>query len=160
MSDTTSTTDLYDQHREAASICDTQFRQFGAGSRVRGEIVTIRTHEDNTLLKEVVREPGRGRVIVLDGNGSVHCALLGDRVAGLAAENGWAGLIVHAAVRDSAELAELDLHIKALGTNPRSSLKLGLGERDGVVGFGGATFTPGSTLVSDEDGILVLPVGA
>ncbi|MDN5820659.1 MAG: ribonuclease E activity regulator RraA [Brachybacterium sp.] len=157
MTDTTATTDLHDEHGEALMTCDTQFRQFGARRRFRGEIVTVRSHEDNSLLKEIVREPGRGRVIVVDGNGSLHCAMLGDRMAATAQESGWAGMVVHGAVRDSAALAEIDLGIKALGTNPRRSHKHGLGERDVPVGFGGAVFTPGAILVSDEDGIVLLP---
>jgi regulator of ribonuclease activity A len=157
MSDFTLTVDLYDEHGESLASCDTQLRQFGARSRFRGEIVTVRCHEDNALLKQVVGEPGHGKVLVVDGDGSVHCALLGDVLAGLATSNGWEGVVLHGAVRDVAALASLDIGIKALGSNPRKSSKQGTGQRDVPVSFGGAVFRPGAQLVSDEDGVVVLP---
>jgi regulator of ribonuclease activity A len=157
MSEPTPTADLYDQHGEALASCDTQFRQYGGRARFEGTIVTLRCHEDNALLKEVVREPGRGRVVVVDADGSVHCAMLGDKMADVALGNEWEGLIIHGAIRDAAAVAPLDIGIKALGTNPRKSHKHGAGQRDVPVSFGGAVFTPGAHLVSDEDGIVVLP---
>ena len=157
MTDSISTADLYDEHGEALASCDTQFRQFGARTRFQGEIVTIRCHEDNAILKEVVREPGAGKVIVVDADGSVHCAMLGDRMAAVAHSNGWEGLIINGAVRDAVLLGQLDIGVKALGTNPRRSHKHGAGQRDVPVAFGGVVFAPGGTLVSDEDGLVVLP---
>ena len=157
MTDFISTADLYDEHGEALASCDTQFRQFGARTRFQGEIVTIRCHEDNAILKEVVREPGAGKVIVVDADGSVHCAMLGDRMADVAHSNGWEGLIINGAVRDAVLLGQLDIGVKALGTNPRRSHKHGAGQRDVPVAFGGVVFAPGGTLVSDEDGLVVLP---
>ena len=157
MTDSISTADLYDEHGEALASCDTQFRQFGARTRFQGEIVTIRCHEDNAILKEVVREPGAGKVIVVDAGGSVHCAMLGDRMADVAHANGWQGLIINGAVRDAVLLGQLDIGVKALGTNPRRSHKHGAGQRDVPVAFGGVVFAPGGTLVSDEDGLVVLP---
>lgn len=100
--------------------------------------------------------PGHGRVLVVDGGGSVHCALMGDVIAGLAVDNGWAGVVINGAVRDVAALRTLDLGVKALGSNPRKSTKTGAGERDVPVTFGGCTFTPGAELHSDDDGIVVL----
>jgi regulator of ribonuclease activity A len=158
MSDVIPTADLYDEHGEALASCDTQFRQFGGRTRFQGEIVTVRCHEDNALLKTVVGEPGRGKVLVVDGDGSVHCALMGDVIAALAVSNGWEGVVLHGAVRDVAALATLDIGIKALGSNPRKSSKQGTGQRDVPVSFGGAVFAPGARLVSDEDGVVVLPV--
>jgi regulator of ribonuclease activity A len=122
-----------------------------------GPIATVRCFEDNVLVKQRVSEPGEGRVLVVDGGGSLRCALVGDNVAGLALANGWAGLVLNACVRDVEALAELAIGIKALGTNPRPSSKTGEGELDVVVSFGGAAFRPGDVLHSDEDGILVLP---
>jgi regulator of ribonuclease activity A len=156
MSDLTPTADLYDQHGEALASCDTQFRQYGGRLRLEGSVVTVRCHEDNALLKTIVSEPGQGKVVVVDGDGSVHCAMLGDKMAELALANGWEGVIINGAIRDAAALGLLDLGIKALGTNPRKSHKHGAGERDVVVSFGGAVFTPGAHLVSDEDGLVVL----
>jgi regulator of ribonuclease activity A len=157
MSDLTPTADLYDEHGDKLTSCDTQFRQFGGRVHFEGEVVTVLCHEDNALLKQVVREPGAGKVAVVDAGGLVHCAMLGDKMAEIAAGNGWEGLIINGAVRDAALLASLDIGVKALGTNPRKSLKHGTGEQNVVVAFGGAVFTPGSHVVSDEDGIVVLP---
>jgi regulator of ribonuclease activity A len=117
----------------------------------------VRCHEDNALLKQVLGEPGRGRVLVVDGDGSLHAALMGDVVGALAVASGWEGVVIHGAVRDVAALATLDLGIKALGSNPRKSSKHGTAPRDVPVAFGGAVFAPGARLVSDEDGVVVLP---
>lgn len=157
MTDFIPTADLYDEHGEALTSCDTQLTQFGARSRFQGEIVTVRCHEDNALLKKVVGEPGHGKVVVVDGDGSVHCALMGDVMAGLAASNGWEGVVIHGAVRDVVALAKLDIGIKAVGSNPRKSSKHGTGQHNVPVSFGGAVFTPGAQLVSDEDGVVILP---
>lgn len=151
------TADLYDEHGDALASCDVQFKQFGARARFQGEIVTVRCHEDNALLKKVLGEPGRGKVVVVDGDGSLHCALMGDVMAALAASNGWEGVVIHGAVRDVAALAKLDIGIKALGSNPRKSSKHGTGQHNVPVSFGGAVFSPGAQLVSDEDGVVVLP---
>ena len=159
-----STADLYDEHGDehgdALESCDTQFRQFGGVTRFSGPAVTVRCHEDNALLKSVLSEPGEGRVLVVDGGGSLHCALMGDIIAGLAVTNGWAGAVIHGVVRDVAVLRTLELGIKALGSNPRKSTKTGAGERDVIVSFGGATFAPGSLVFSDDDGVVVLPAAA
>src|SRR5690606_30020190 len=113
---TTSTTaDLYDQHGAAAQSCDTQLRQYGARRVFAGPIATVRCREDNALVKAVLGEPGEGRVLVVDGGGSVHTALMGDLIAASAVAQGWTGVVIHGAVRDTAVLATLDLGIKALG---------------------------------------------
>lgn len=153
----TATADLYDEHEEALASCDTPFRTFGARTRFAGEIVTVRCFQDNALVKQVLGEPGAGKVLVVDGGGSLHCALIGDMIGDLAVASGWEGVVINGVVRDSALLAALDLGVKALGTNPRKSTKHGTGERDVAVEFGGAVFTPGARLVSDEDGVVVLP---
>jgi regulator of ribonuclease activity A len=104
----------------------------------------------------VLSTPGEAGVLVIDGAGSLHTALVGDLIAELAQSNGWAGLVVHGAVRDAAALCGIDLGIKALGTNPRKSSKTGAGERDVTVSFGGVTFVPGDIAYSDDDGIVVV----
>ena len=151
----TATADLLDEHPDAA-VCDLSFRQFGGLASVDGEISTVRCFEDNVLVKQRVSEPGAGRVLVVDGGGSLRRALVGDNVASLALENGWAGLIINGCVRDSAELRALALGIKALGTHPKPSSKTGEGELDVPVTFGSVTFTPGARVASDDDGIVVL----
>jgi regulator of ribonuclease activity A len=153
------TADLYDEHGDALQSCDLQFRQFGGRSRFSGRAVTVRCHQDNALLKSVLSEPGEGRVLVVDGGGSLHTALMGDLIAGLAVENGWSGAIINGAVRDVATLRTLELGIKALGSNPRKSSKTGAGERDVPVEFGGVTFAPGDEVFSDDDGVVVLAAG-
>jgi regulator of ribonuclease activity A len=152
----TSTSDLWDAHADRAIVCELQLRQFGGVTAFSGEIATVRCLEDNVLVKQRVAEPGNGRVLVVDGGGSLRCALVGDNVAGLALENGWAGLVMNGCVRDVEALGRLAIGVKALGSNPRPSGKVGTGELDVPVSFGGATFTPGATLHSDADGILVL----
>lgn len=149
------TADLVDDIGPDVRSCDTQFRQFGGRAQFAGPITTVRCFQDNALLKSVLGEPGDGRVLVVDGDGSVHTALVGDLIAELGRSNGWAGLILHGAVRDSATLATLDIGIKALGTNPRKSGKTGAGERDVDLRFGGVTFRPGEIAYSDDDGIVV-----
>lgn len=152
-----STADLYDEHGEALQSCDLQFRQYGGRAAVSGPAVTVRCFEDNALLKSVLSEPGEGRVLVVDGGGSLHTALMGDLIAGLGVENGWAGVIINGAVRDVAVLRTLDLGIKALGSNPRKSGKTGVGKRDVQVTFGGITIRVGDRVTSDDDGIVVHP---
>lgn len=151
-----STADLCDEHGNEIDVCDTQLRQYGGRRTFSGAVVTLLCYEDNLLLKQVISEPGEGRVIVVDTTGSVRVAMLGDNMAMRAASNGWAGIVINGAVRDAAPLGTLPLGIKARGTNPRRSLKEGRGQRDVPVSFGGCTFLPGSTLVSDDDGIVVL----
>jgi regulator of ribonuclease activity A len=153
------TADLVDDIGPGVRSCDTQFRQFGGRSEFAGPVSTVRCFEDNALLKSVLSEPGEGRVLVIDGDASVHAALVGDVIAELARSNGWSGLIVHGAVRDAATLRTLAIGIKALGTNPRKSTKTGAGERDVAVSFGGVTFVPGEVAYSDDDGIVVTVSG-
>ena len=151
------TADLVDAHETLVQSCDLQFRDFGGRARFHGRIRTVRCHQDNALLKRILSEPGEGCVLVIDGGGSLHCALVGDVIAGLGVANGWAGVVVHGAIRDSIAIGGLDLGVKALGTNPRKSTKNSAGEADIPVEFGGVTFNPGAYLYSDEDGILVSP---
>jgi regulator of ribonuclease activity A len=154
------TADLVDDIGPDVRSCDVQFRQFGARTQFAGPITTVRCLEDNALLKSVLSTPGEGGVLVIDGDGSLHTALVGDVIAELAHANGWAGLVVHGAVRDAAALGGIDLGIKALGTNPRKSGKTGAGERDVTVSFGGVSFVPGDIAYSDNDGIVVVAVAA
>lgn len=149
------TADLVDEIGPDVRSCDLQFRQFGGRTEFAGRITTVRCFQDNALLKSVLSEPGDGGVLVIGGSGSLHTALVGDVIAELARSNGWAGLIIHGAVRDAATLRTLDIGIKALGTNPRKSTKTGAGDRDVTVEFGGVAFAPGEVVYSDDDGIVV-----
>jgi len=151
-----STADLVDEIGPDVRSCDLQFTQYGRRSQFAGPITTVRCFEDNALLKSVLSEPGDGGVLVIDGDGSLHAALVGDVIAGLALDNGWAGLIINGAVRDAATLRTLDIGVKALGTNPRKGGKTGAGVRDAAVEFGGVVFVPGHIAYSDDDGIVVV----
>ncbi|WP_440100564.1 ribonuclease E activity regulator RraA [Streptosporangium sp. H16] len=152
-----STADLVDAHGSAVASCLTQFRSYGPSPRFAGPIATVRCLEDNALVKRVLATPGEGRVLVVDGAGSLRTALMGDVIAASAVSHGWSGVVVNGAVRDTAALAGLDLGVKALGSNPAKSAKGGTGELDVPVTFGEVVFTPGAWLYSDEDGILVSP---
>ncbi len=154
---TISVADLCDANEDEIEVCELQFRDFGGRVAFAGPIRTVRCHEDNSLVKATLAEPGEGCVLVVDGGGSLHRALVGDVLGADAVKNGWAGIIVHGAVRDSSVLATLEIGIKALGTHPMRSVKRGEGVVDTPVAFGGVVFVPGDRLVADEDGVAILP---
>lgn len=131
------------------------FQRYGARPSFCGEIVTLKIFEDNTLVREVLGEPGQGKVLVVDGGGSLRCALVGDQLGILAQKNGWEGIVVYGCIRDSEDINQLDIGVRALNTHPQKSVKRGVGERDLAVTFGGVTFNPGEWLYADADGILV-----
>jgi regulator of ribonuclease activity A len=149
------TADLVDAHEDSLRCCEVQFRQFGGVHRFSGPVRTVRCFEDNSLIKQALSEPGTGAVLVVDGGGSVRTSLLGDYIAGLGVKNGWAGIVIWGAVRDTVALAQLAIGLKAVGTNPWRSTKTGSGQRDVPVAFGGIVFRPNDWLYSDEDGIVV-----
>lgn len=151
-----STPDLCDAHAGARAM-EVQWRNFGGRTAFAGAALTLKCHEDNSLLKACVQTPGEGRVIVVDGGGSLRRALLGDRVAADAADNGWAGLVIFGAVRDVDALAAIELGIKALGTCPRKTDKRGEGQRELPLSIGGVTVSPGDYLYADNNGVIVSP---
>lgn len=151
------TTDLYDEHEGSVSTCSTQFRDYGGKTRFFGPIRTVRCYRDNQLFRALLDEPGNGAVVVVDGGGSTESALMGDIIAAKGAKNGWSGVVIFGAIRDSAEVGQIDFGTKALGVNPAKSAKEGKGAVDEPVEFGGVTFTPGEWIYCDEDGILVSP---
>lgn len=151
------TADLCDAHPDDVAVVAPLFRSFGGQHAFGGPIATVKVHEDNTLVRAELEEPGAGRVLVVDGGGSLRCALLGDRLASLAAGNGWAGVLVWGCIRDAAAMGGIDLGCLALAANPRKSTKRGHGVRALPVTFGGVTFVPGTWLYADEDGVLVTP---
>jgi regulator of ribonuclease activity A len=151
----TATAHVLDEYGERARVCLIQFRSFGRAA-FSGRIETVRCFEDNVLLRACLEQPGEGRVLVVDGGGSHRCALLGDSIANLALGNGWAGIVIHGCVRDSAALDSLELGVKAIGTNPRPSRKDGAGAAGAPLEFGGVEFEPGALLYADEDGVVVI----
>jgi regulator of ribonuclease activity A len=150
-----STCDLCDAYAEELQIATPLFRDFGGRRAFHGEIVTLTCPEDNSLVRVAVGEPGRGRVMVIDGGGSLRYALMGDMLAAKAVASGWEGVVVHGAVRDVDALAALDLGVRALAACPRASIKRGAGTRNERLEFAGVTFTPGHYLYCDADGLLV-----
>lgn len=136
-------------------VLDLLLRDYGGRRAFFGEISTVCALEDNSRVREAVHETGRGRVLLVDGGGSLRRAMLGDLLATKAVENGWSGVIVVGAIRDSAVMAELDLGVKALGTCPRKTERRGLGERDGVLSLGNLEVRPGQWLYADGDGVLI-----
>ena len=150
------TADLCDELGPRARVAELLFRDFGGRRSFHGTIATVRVFEDNVLVREALGEAGRWRVLVVDGAGSVRCALLGDMLARMAHENGWAGVVVNGAIRGSEEISAIPIGLKALATCPRRSGKEGMGERDVPVAFAGVSFEPGHTLYADGDGIVVV----
>ena len=151
------TADLVDLYGDQLASVALPFRSFGGKPRFSGPVVTVKCFEDNALLKQKLaqEEAPEGKVLVVDGGGSHRSALVGDVIAGIAVERGWAGLIIHGVVRDSVALGALPIGIKALGTNPAKSSKTGAGQVDIAIDIAGVTFLPGSTVYCDEDGIVV-----
>jgi regulator of ribonuclease activity A len=150
------TADLTDQHADT-SVLALPLRDYGRRTVFHGPISTLKVFEDNSLVRTAFEESGAGRVLVVDGGGSLRCALVGDILAELAHDNGWAGAIVYGCIRDSGVIAGMDIGIKALGTHPKKSVKRGEGQRDIPVEFGGVVFRPGEFLYADSDGVIVSP---
>ena len=151
------TADLCDEFSNELDVCEPIFRTYGGRVRFSGRIATIKCFEDNSRVRELVKEPGEGRVLVIDAGGSLRRAVLGDMLAKDAVDNGWSGAIVYGCIRDSAAIAQMPLGVRALGTLPMKTDKRGEGQRDLVVRFAGATFRPGDWAYADEDGIVVMP---
>lgn len=150
------TTDLSDAHPEA-TVLDPMFGDFGGEIDFHGPAHTLKIHEDNSLVRAALEQPGEGKVLVVDGGGSMRCALLGDQLAELGVKNGWAGVIVYGCIRDSAVIEGMAIGVKALDTHPRKSEKRGAGIENKPVHFAGATIRPGDYVYCDADGILVSP---
>lgn len=149
------TADLYDKHGEHLQVCEPLFRHFGGVQNFFGQIVTTRCFEDNSRVAEMVATSGNNRILVVDAGGSLRCAVLGDRLAQEAVDHGWSGLLIHGCIRDSQDIGQMPLGVLALATNPRKTVKLGVGEVDIVIQFAGVTFRPGAYLYADEDGVVV-----
>lgn len=152
-----STPDLCDEYENARAV-ELPFINYGGIKKFGGEVVTIKCHEDNSLVKQAVSESGEGRVIIVDGGGSQRRALLGDMLAAQAASNGWAGLIIFGSIRDVDEIAETPLGVQALGHCPVKTEKLGVGQRDLPLSFGGVKILPGEFAYADNNGVIISSV--
>jgi regulator of ribonuclease activity A len=147
------TTDLLDSYPELEA-CDAGLGHYGGVRRFSGEVVTVRCFEDNSLVREILRTPGQGRVLVVDGGASRRCALLGDQLAAAGQGNDWAGVVVAGCVRDTAALASIAIGVMALGVQPRRSEKRDQGVKGARVQILGARVRPGDFAYADEDGVV------
>ena len=152
---TTDLSDAFDGKVERLRHLAPDYQDFGGKVRFHGPVKTLVTFEDNTKLRAAVEQKGEGRVLVVDGGGSMNCALFGGNLAKLAAKNGWAGIVIHGCVRDRAELKAEPVGIKALASHPKKSVKRDLGSFDVPLKFSGVTINPGDWIYADEDGMLV-----
>ena len=148
------TADLCDAHGDRLTLVHLPWRKFGRKAGLGAQVQTVKCFEDNTAVRAELEKPGDGRVLVVDGGGSTRMALLGDILAELSISNGWAGVVLNGAIRDSAEVDALDQTVFALGTAPVKSLKNGWGRAGLEISFGGVRFTPGGWLYGDADGLL------
>ncbi len=149
------TTDLYDDYLEELQVAAPIFRDFGGRTSFCGQIVTMKTFEDNSCLKAAFETDGKGKVLVVDSAGSLRCAMMGNVMAALGASNGWEGVIINGCIRDSADVGRVDFGAKALATIPRKTVKRQQGVMDIPVHFADVTFTPGEYVYADEDGIVL-----
>ncbi|KPY35976.1 Ribonuclease activity regulator protein RraA [Pseudomonas syringae pv. primulae] len=151
------TPDLCDAYPDLIQVVEPMFSNFGGRDSFGGQIVTLKCFEDNSLVKEQIALDGKGKVLVVDGGGSLRCAMLGDMVAEQASKNGWEGLLIYGCVRDVDMLAQTDLGVQALASHPKKSEKRGIGELNVPVTFGGVTFKPGDYLYADNNGVINSP---
>lgn len=151
------TADLYDRYGDKLQVAEPIFSDYGGNKTFHGDIYTLKVHEDFLLIKNTVSEKGEGRVLVIDGGGSMRCAMLGDRLAAMANANGWVGVVINGCIRDADEIGKLPIGVKALNTCPARPGKNGGGQSQIAVHFAGVKFNPGEILYADEDGIVVSP---
>ncbi len=149
------TADLYDKYEDQLQIATPIFNDYGGNIQFSGPASTVKVFADNSLVRAALEEAGDGRVLVVDGGGSLNCALLGDMLADLGFKNGWVGVIVYGCIRDSAAIANMKIGVKALNTNPKKSVKRGEGQRNVSVSFADVTIAPGNYIYADVDGIVI-----
>ena len=167
MTDLFATCDLCDARKNDSSsdfrVLPPVFRDFGAVRKFCGPVVTLKCFEDNTLVKAALDSMGFedtpagrvGKVLVVDGGGSLRRALLGGNLGAAAAKNGWAGVVIDGCVRDVAELAGLEVGIRALASLPLPTEKRHEGQKDVAVQLQGVWVRPGDWLYADEDGMVI-----
>ena len=153
---TYSTPDICDELPEGLQVAEPLFTEFGGKEAFSGEVVTIKCFEDNSLVKQNLATAGHGKVLVVDGGGSLRCALLGDLLGAMAVKNGWQGLLINGCVRDVEILKSMDLGVRALNCYPIKSRKRNEGQLNIPVRFAGVSFEPGQHLYADENGILII----
>ncbi|WP_299794468.1 putative 4-hydroxy-4-methyl-2-oxoglutarate aldolase [uncultured Shewanella sp.] len=149
--------DLFDHFAGELSLLSAKFKQYGKREIFWGEIVTIKCFEDNSKVKQLLSTQGRGKVLLVDGGGSMNRALLGDLIALSAVDNGWEGIVINGCIRDAGALKTMDIGVKALGVNPIKTVKLDRGDVNITLEIGGVRIEPGMMLYSDDNGVAVSP---
>ena len=149
------TADLIDAHAAELAFVHLPFRSFGTKPAIAGPAQTVKCHEDNTLIRAQLDSPGHGRILAVDAGGSTRVAVLGDMLAQIGMENGWSGIVLNGAIRDSREIAAMDTLVFALATTPVKSAKDGFGAVGVPLLIGGARIDPGDWIYADADGVLV-----
>lgn len=152
-----STADLFDANADTVSVCELQFRSFGKKQRFFGPCVPLLVNEDHRPVLAMLSTPGEGRVLVVDAGGSLRVGVMGDRLAAIAVENNWAGVVVHGAIRDSTAIDALDIGVKSLGTTARRCQTERGGLASAPVRFGGVEFSAGDWVYADVDAVLASP---
>jgi regulator of ribonuclease activity A len=149
------TTDLCDAHEGKVRVAAPLFRSYGGKNVFHGPVATLKIFEDNGLVRKTLDTPGAGRVLVIDGGGSLRCALLGDQLAALAVKNLWSGIVIWGCIRDSVAIGAMNLGVLALATHPQKTVKKNHGDADVTISFAGIDFHPGEWLYADADGLIV-----
>ncbi|MDB5761785.1 MAG: RraA family protein [Herminiimonas sp.] len=157
---TFATCDICDAHEDklasgVLAVLQPVFKSFGKRSAFSGPATTLKVFEDNVLVRSALETPGNGHVLVVDGGGSLRCALVGGILGKLAEKNGWAGIVVHGCIRDSEEINACDIGVRALAIHPQRSVRKGAGERDIRISIAGLAVDPGNWIYADADGVLV-----
>ncbi|MXR67496.1 putative 4-hydroxy-4-methyl-2-oxoglutarate aldolase [Shewanella sp. JBTF-M18] len=147
--------DLFDQYATELSLLTPHYRQFGQKRIFWGEVVTVKCFEDNSKVKQLLAQPGEGRVLVVDGGGSNRRALLGDMIAQSAVDNGWSGIVINGYVRDVGALAQMPIGIQALGANPIKTEKRDFGDVNVTLEIDRVIIKPGMMLYADDNGVAV-----
>lgn len=150
------TADLCDRFGAAAQVCHASWQSYGGRVAAQGPAATVQCLEDAALVRGLLALPGNGRILVVDGGGSLRAALLGERMARLALDSGWAGIVIHGAVRDVAALRGLDIAVLALGHVPARGGRTGAGREGVALHLGQALVHPGDLVCLDADGVVVL----
>ncbi|MDR6263087.1 ribonuclease E activity regulator RraA [Roseobacter sp. N2S] len=152
-----STADLYDDHHAALQVCELQFQSYGQHMCFSGPCVTLTTFEDHTSVLKILETSGAGRVLVVDGQGSLRVGVMGDRLAEIGAKNGWVGVVINGVIRDSTGIDALEIGVKALGATARRGWTPAPSTTDATLSIGGVTIQSGDWIYADRDCVLVAP---
>ncbi len=149
------TSALCDIYLDQVDVVEPMFSNFGGCASFAGQITTVKCFEDNGLIRETLEQDGVGRVLLIDGGGSLRRALIDAELAALAEENEWEGIVVYGCVREVDELEDMSIGIQAMASIPVGANNQGIGEVDVPVNFGGVTFLPEDYLYADNTGVIL-----